>query len=499
MRNYANKEQKLIYRLWQEQEQCCAYSGQSIGITELWTASVEVDHIVPKSLCLDDSYINKVVCLTLENRAKGQKTPIEAWGNDEEKWDQITQRIERFYPDRPWKKYRKNATHPKKKQFSMRQEDISKKYGMASSQLNDTRYISKLAMEYLKQLGCDVSVTKGSIVAEVRSQWGLNSVIGQTNKKERTDHRHHTVDAIVIAHINRGLHNRMTQAIQHSETTGEKFRLPQPSENFRTGVKEKLKHLIVSHTPHRKLSGALHEETGAGYIKKHSALVYRKALSPELKIDKILDKTVKNIIEQHLEDFGGNIKAAFADGVTIYHKDGKTPIKRVRVLQSKIKTTKKQTAEDILQQTKFGVKDKSGKIFKYMSYGNNHHVEIIQNTKTGKIKAEFVTMMQASHRAKGINIPKQPIVKTNHGGEWEFLMALHINDTVSIKKDKDERVFYRVQKLDANNKKFVLRLNTASTLSNKDEELNIGISKENFYKYKIKLHKINAIGGLIDD
>jgi hypothetical protein len=52
-----------------------------------------------------------------------------------------------------------------------------------------------------------------------------------------------------------------------------------------------------------------------------------------------------------------------------------------------------------LQQTKFGVKDKSGKIFKYMSYGNNHHVEIIQNIKTGKIRAEFVTMMEASNRA----------------------------------------------------------------------------------------------------
>jgi hypothetical protein len=81
---------------------------------------------------------------------------------------------------------------------------------------------------------------------------------------------------------------------------------------------------------------------------------------------------------------------------------GKNPIKRVRVLQSKIKTTKKNTAEDILQQTKFGVKDKSGKVFKYMSYGNNHHAEIIQNIETGKIRAEFVTMMEASNRVKGI-------------------------------------------------------------------------------------------------
>jgi hypothetical protein len=61
------------------------------------------------------------------------------------------------------------------------------------------------------------------------------------------------------------------------------------------------------------------------------------------------------------------------------------------------------TAEDILQQSKFGVKDKSGKIFKYMSYGNTHHVEIIRNVKTGKIKGAFVTMLEASHRVKGIN------------------------------------------------------------------------------------------------
>ncbi len=498
-RNYANKEEKLKYRLWKEQEMVCVYSGTHIGIRQLWTDSVEIDHIVPKSLCLDNSYINKVVCLTSENRIKAQKTPIDAWGNDEGKWYQITKRIEKFYPDRPRKKYRKNSTHPKKKQFFMRQEDISKKYGMTSSQLNDTRYISKLAIEYLEKLGCDVSVTKGSIVAEVRSQWGLNSVIGQTNKKERTDHRHHTVDAIVIAHINRELHNRMTQAIKHSEKTGEKFRLPPPRENFRAEVKEKLKHVIVSHAPQRKLSGALHEETGAGYVAKHGGLVYRKTLSPEFTTKNamsIVDEQVKSIVLEHIANHK-DAKEAFNEENLKTLKLGKNPIKRVRVLQSKVKTSKNKTAEDILKKSKFGVKDKSGKIFKYMAYGNTHHVEIIQNIKTGEIKGEFVTMMQASHRAKGINMQKQPIIKTNHGQDWQFLMALHINDTVSIEKN-GERIFYRVQKLEMP-RTINLRLNTASTLENKDEGLRFSINAKNFNKYKIKLRKVNAIGELIDD
>jgi hypothetical protein len=83
-------------------------------------------------------------------------------------------------------------------------------------------------------------------------------------------------------------------------------------------------------------------------------------------------KNFKNIVLEHIENHK-NSKEAFNEENLKTLKLGKNLIKRVRVLQKKIKTTKKQTAEDILQQTKFGVKDKSGKIFKYMSYGNNHH------------------------------------------------------------------------------------------------------------------------------
>lgn len=90
------------------------------------------------------------------------------------------------------------------------------------------------------------------------------------------------------------------------------------------------------------------------------------------------------------------------------------------------------------------------------------------------------------------------MIKTNHGDEWEFLMALHINNTVSIGKENSERIFYRVQKINMTGT-VTLRLNTASTLKNKDEKLSIAINKENFDEYEIKLHKLNAIGGLIDD
>ncbi len=208
---------------------------------------------------------------------------------------------------------------------------------------------------------------------------------------------------------------------------------------------------------------------------------------------RIVDEQVQVKVSEHIENYGKN---AFNKENLKTLKLGKNPIKRVRVLQSKIETTKNKTAEDILNQTKFGVRDKSGKIFKYMSYGNTHHVEIIQHKETGKIKGEFVTMMLASHRAKGINMPKQPIIKTNHGDEWEFLMALHINDTVSIEKDDGERIFYRVQKI-GGGYDVTLRLNTASTIDNKNE--GIGLMVKGVIENSLIKHKVNAIGSLIDD
>jgi CRISPR-associated endonuclease Csn1 len=50
--------------------------------------------------------------------------------------------------------------------------------------------------------------------------------------------------------------------------------------------------------------------------------------------------------------------------------------------------------------------------------------------------------MEASNRVKGINMPKQPIIKTDYGNEWKFLMALHINDTVSIEKGNGINFIY---------------------------------------------------------
>lgn len=482
---YPSYDDKIKYRLWQEQKHFCAYSCKSIPLNAVFTADVEIDHILPYKKSLDDSYMNKVLCYTSENRNKGDRTPKDAWGGNEEKWNQITQAIS------GWK-----GLDSKVKRFFKTEEELQKR-DFISSQLNDTRYISKLTIEYVKQLGCDVTTSKGVTTAWLRHQWGLNNLIGETNKKERTDHRHHAIDAAVVACVDRSLYKQI-QSWTKNNVQDLKINSPYP--DYRDELDEYLKHVIVSHDTQRKLSGGLHEETGAGYIEKHAGLVYRKNLTPdftEKNAKSIVDKTVKEQVMTHLAKYENNPKIAFADDITVYHKDGKTPIKRVRVLQSK--TTLKK-----LEQNKLGIKDKSGGIFKWMSYGNMHHVEILQHKVTGKYKSEFITMMEAHRRAMSgtksaqkRNVEREQIIEKNHGDDWESIMALHINDLVSIDKGDDKREFYRVQVLDRDGGRLELRLHSAATLKNKNEHIRKSITS--LMTDDLIKHQINAIGILSHD
>jgi CRISPR-associated endonuclease Csn1 len=482
---YPSKTDKLKYRLWQDQKQCCAYSGNPISKSELFSGTIEIDHILPYSESLDDSYMNKVVCYTSENRFKGQKTPIDAFGGNADKWNQITHAINK------WERSLKS----KKARFFTTFADLQKR-DFISTQLNDTRYIGQLAQTYLAELGADISVSKGITTAWLRHQWGLNSLIGETDKKERTDHRHHAIDALVVACVDRRLYQALVNTAKdlersQSELNMKDIHLDPPWHNLRDDLEQALGKVIIAHVPQLKLTGELHETTGAGFI-EGLGNVNRKNLDGNFtQVKKIIDPTVQGLIEQHLANFDNNPKKAFAEGVTIFHKNGTTPIKRVRILQSK-------TTLEKLEKTKFGVKDKHGKVFKWLAFGNMHHVEILKHRKTGNYSGQFVTTMEATHRVKGIKMPQQPIIKTDHGADYEFIMALHINDLVSIEKS-GQRVYYRVQVLDSPNKRISLRLNTASTLKIDSETLPDRDSTVPALMHSgLQKHSINAIGKLIE-
>ena len=435
------------YNMWLECKMICPYTGKKISREMLFSSEVDVEHILPYSRSLDDSYLNKTLCMVAENRAvKQNKTPYEAYHADTEKYLKILQQV-------------KSLSWPKRKKFEQKEIDSDK---CVTRQLNDTRYICVEVKKYLQQLGIGVEVSKGEATAALRHRWNLNRILARDGiiEKNREDHRHHAVDAVVIALTSRSLFQRLSSLSAKSGVALSErgFHLDKPWPSFYEDVNEKVKNIIVSHAPSRKISGALHEETAYGYSEHEKCFVYRKPLSSLTvnEVEKIRDKKIKELAEERLAQSDGNLKKAFGDANNpLLHVDKKTPIRTVRL------------AINLNPVIVYGVKNRDGSAYKFFKYGNNHHVEIIENIKTGNRKGIFITALEAAKRARR---DKTSIIQRDHGQEWKFIMFLAINDMIEIEKD-GKRLYYRVQILDGSNKRITFRLHLAATLDEKNTQL----------------------------
>ena len=481
-----SRDDQLKYRLWRECGGECPYTGKTISIHELFSGDVDVEHIIPYSRCFDDSFLNKTLCMSAENRqVKRNKTPWEAYG-DSARWEEILQRV-RGWPE---------GKSKRRKLTAFAQEKVDALDDFVSRQLNDTGYISRASLAYLKTLGADAQVSKGRPTAMLRRFWGLNRILtgdspdaAAVEEKNRADHRHHALDAAVIAVTDRSLYQRLSRIAERNEASGLDPILKGPAPDLPWGrfahdVEEALSGVAVSHAPLRKLSGALHEDTAYGLreAREDGTLVvhYRKRLEDltDAMADKIVDPALRAAVKERIERAGG-IKSAFADlrERPLRHPTNPVgqPVRHVRIQENK-------SAEQLFAAP--SQRTRSGAPFKYHAYGNNHHVEIFRNAETGKVEARFVTMMEAAARARR---RKTPIVDREWEGR-EFLMSLAINDMVELDEGGVDNL-YRVQNLDPANRRLVFRHHLASTLDNKSEGIQTSI---NVLIEKRKARKVNV-------
>lgn len=444
---FDNGGNRLRYRLWKEQKGQCPYTGRSIGAHEIFSPEYEVDHILPYSRTLDDSYMNKVLSLASANREKGNDTPWEKWGSDTGRFSQMRQRVSSM----------KEVPYSKKRRFDQKEIKTDE---FISRQLNDTRYISREVCSYLKGLGTDIQITTGQATAALRRSWGLNAILAVDSdmEKNRADHRHHAIDALVVALTNRKLFYSIANlSADVREILGKRrFPLPDPWPGFMGEVREKLESIVVSHQPLRKISGAFHEETAYGRIVHdgQEAFVRRVPLESltAKQVEKIVDRRIRELAQERLEAQGGSAKTAFAKPLYLEHSrngSGRTLIKTVRV------------AENLNPKGLFGVK-RSGEDapFKYYALGNNHHVEIIENVETRKRKGVVVSAFEAARRARRA---RTPIVQRDHGEGWRFVMSLSINDLVKLDEAVNDCDLFRVQKI-STDKVITFRAHTSASI-----------------------------------
>jgi CRISPR-associated endonuclease Csn1 len=435
------REDRDKYRLWVECNRTSPYSGKAISENQLFSPDVQVEHILPWKRSLDNSYMNRTLCFQNENLEKGDRTPFEAWGYLEQKWGEIETRIS-------------HLPLAKRRRFYM--TEIPE--GFLDSQLTDTRYITKEVCGYLEALGVKVQTNKGLFTSWLRYEWGLASDILPRRKtdeksgKDRSDHRHHAIDAIVIALTGPWMVHVMSRAT----STNGRIRIPNfpaPWHGFREEVKETINNIIVSHRATRKIRGALHEETSYGKTSQPGVFVRRKAIAnlSASEVGNIRDARIRQMVEDRISEYGGEIDKALKSEFFI----GKTPVKKVRI------------SVKMREDTVFPIKDETGQPYRYVTFGNNHHIEIIKNLKTGKYGGVVVTTMEAARRAR---IGKKALIQRDHGQDYEFVMSLSINEMVKIPVDGKEEC-YRVQLLDQASSTITFRKHNSADIKDNSTRL----------------------------
>ncbi|HVZ05632.1 type II CRISPR RNA-guided endonuclease Cas9 [Hyphomicrobium sp.] len=451
-----NGENRLRLRLFEEQQRAnggvalCPYSLETISIEKLFSSDVEIDHILPYSRTLDDTKANRVLCYRWVNRYKRRQTPYEAFGSEKKAW-----------PEQPdWEKIAAAAAGlPANKRWRFgadameRYENTERDF--LARQINETRHLSRLARLYLGAVcGPDnVYVTTGQLTAMLRARWALNSILGDENRKVRTDHRHHAIDAITIGAIDRRILQEVSRRAGQAEDE-QRDRItadvPDPFDNFRDIAREKVRAIIVSVKPEHGKSGALHEDTAYGLVKNPAEaaiignLVTRKPLI-DLNANEI-DRVRDPVLRKKLQDLAAPFRnekgkltddkglkaalAAFRIQETIGGKTVEREIRRVRI-------GKEKTGE-------VHIKDRrTGAVYKALLPGENHHIDIVQ-MRDGSWKGFAATVFEVNQK------DYRPIWEREKLG-GKLVMRLHKGDAIEVDDADGQRRIKTVHRLSPSN------------------------------------------------
>ena len=446
-------------RLWEEQGQpqnrVCPYTGRQISFEMAVSAQTEIDHILPFSRSLDNSMNNLVVCLAEANRAKGDNTPHEAFGQSPPGYD-YDDILHNAPPNKRWR-FQPDAM-----------EQFESKRDFLDRQLTETQYLSRTARTYLAYLYDEksegsqrVRAIPGKMTALLRRGWGLNGMLSEsgedrTERKQRDDHRHHAIDAFVVANTTQGLLQQFARAAGSSwEDAAENLArlVPDPWNGFdQNDLKPFLDKLVVSYKPDigtrgvkGKTTGQLHNHTAYGLIELSesgtSTVVVRKKLSDVKKrsdLESVRDPALRDALKQLWDDVGNNpaefSKRAEHEGVPLNGRIQK--VRRVRTIDRR---------QDIVP-----IKDSAGREYKGYRTGGNSFADVWQMGDRGRSwKIIAVPTFHANQREFNIEDFRPTTSRGRHRGKPDpnakHLMRLHKDDMGALGEGDNLRLV-RVRK-----------------------------------------------------
>lgn len=279
-----SKQDVIRYKCWLEQKYQSPYTGKMIPLSKLFTPAYEIEHVIPQSRYFDDSFSNKVICEAEVNKLKDKQLGYEFIKNNAGRIVPLSMggqvKIVSVQEYENFVKEHYAGNRPKMRKLLM--EDIPDEF--IERQLNDSRYISRLIKSLLSNIvrekdadgeyeqeavSKNVISCNGTITDRLKKDWGMNEVWNSivlprfqrlnqitdsqsfttTNQeghlipcmpldlqkgfnKKRIDHRHHAMDAIVIACTTRDHVNLLNNEAARSENKATRNQLQHKLRRF---------------------------------------------------------------------------------------------------------------------------------------------------------------------------------------------------------------------------------------------------------------------------
>jgi len=352
----------IKYIFWKEQNHQCLYTNKQISICDFLggKTTYDIEHTIPRSKFNDNSLVNKTLANAEFNRKikkdilpgllnvsfKAEeinkasitnnrdnnlnsytiKNKVPTWNESlsslKSKYDKfknaakfmsdLTQHNEMMVKVH-YTKMKLDYLNAKYKTFEI--EEITNQFSNAN--LVDTRIITKYARAYLNSYFNRVNVVNGKITDTLRKMWGIE---GENEQKDRSNHIHHCIDAIVVACVERGTVNWISAAFHKYENNYFKgnnhprYKLRPPMEDFAKKMHSLHKEVFIYHrqidrikplianlkkenAKKLNLRGKLNKPNPYGHIKKNNKLVFVKR-EP---ISKFSLKSIDNIVDEGIK------------------------------------------------------------------------------------------------------------------------------------------------------------------------------------------------------
>ena len=504
---FPTKSRIRKYMLWEEAGEQCLYCGQILTLSQCLNGDdMEVEHIIPKSVLYDDSYGNKTCACRRCNKEKGNRTALEyirAKGWEDEYMERINGLLDK-----------KAISYSKHQRLRWLKEDIPSDF--LERQLRLTQYISRQAMAILQQGIRRVSASEGGVTARLRSLWGYDDILhtlnldrydsmgetervsreGETTEKlrikdwsKRKDHRHHAIDALVVASTRQGYIQRLNRVSSESEREAmsgeievqkatktdklsllERWLTQRPHLSVRA-VSDKVAEILISYRPGKRAvtrgRNIYRKKTADGRevtCVQRGVLVPRGELMEASLYGKILSQGRERIVKRYpLHALKGEVVdprlreliAEYNQEITSKVKAKGSPLYLDAAEKQEVRSVRCYVDKPSVAKAIPIRFDERGRAITFVQSGNNHHLALYRTPK-GKLVGLIVTFWGAVDRARyGIplvithprevmeqvlqrgDIPES-VLRSLPPSDWVFVESLQMNEMVIIGLSDEE-------------------------------------------------------------